>query len=217
MNSISSSPSSFTALLAAALCDDLDKAARAWHDHRALCLPDRLGLASGPHEEYSQGGGPAARRCAVWEALSRATIVVSVKAPAWEKFAAAELAEQLAALTRLAPPEVIQCDLSGKGLNDSIVGCGRAPRIGRIAVGMGAAIHYFNLMPSDLSADVLGPEGFVASSNRTARLRTAGELSYALAGTQMRTGPTNSSHGTLLLGAICPAAQVRHVTLAVLS
>ena len=60
-----------------------------------------------------------------------------------------------------------------------------------------AARRIFGLSASDLSAETLGAEGFVASSNRTAALRAAPAGSFALTGTQMATGPVNSSHGTL--------------------
>ena len=62
---------------------------------------------------------------------------------------------------------------------------------------MASARRLFGVAASDLSAEELGPEGFVASSNRTAALRAAPAGSYALAGTQMTTGPVNASHGTL--------------------
>lgn len=124
--------------------------------------------------------------CAAWEALSRATIVVDTDAPAYEKFAAAELAGQLAGFIAK-PPLVVE---------RSIVSAADVHNGATIAVGLAAA-RRFGVSPLDLSPTTLGPEGFVASSNRTAALRAALAGSYALAGTQMATGPVNSSHGTL--------------------
>lgn len=58
----------------------------------------------------------------------------------------------------------------------------------QLAVGVGAATA-LGIPTADLSYEVLGPEGFVASSNRSAALR--GSNSYALSGT------ANSTSGTL--------------------
>ena len=124
--------------------------------------------------------------CAAWQALAHATVAVDKDAPAYEKFAAAELAGQLAEFLQH-PPLVVEHGIA------SGAGDGAAT----IAVGMASARRLFGVAASDLSAEELGPEGFVASSNRTAALRAAPAGSYVLAGTQMTTGPVNASHGTL--------------------
>jgi hypothetical protein len=121
--------------------------------------------------------------CAAWNMLG--TIVVDTDAPAYEKFAAAELAGQLAEFIAQ-PPLVVERSITSAGAKSAT-----------IAVGMVAARRLFGVSASDLSAATLGAEGFVASSNRTVDLQAAPSGSYALAGTQMVTGPANSSHGTL--------------------
>jgi hypothetical protein len=167
-----------------------------------LAAPATTAQNDGHAGSTAAGGG----FCAAWQALSATTIVVSEHAPAWEQFAANELAGQIAALTRLPRPQVVRCDLSGKAAGAAVAtgasaseacAAGGGGRNGTIALGMSAAEGLFNLVAGDLSPAKLGPEGFVVTSNRTARLRGSAGPSYALAGTQMHTGPANSSHGTL--------------------
>ena len=157
-----------------------------------------------PHPGTAAAAAPSSP-CPAWQTLSNATIVVDAGAPEYEKFAAVELAGQLAALTQLAAPVIIQCDLSaGAGRwataadSAAATACGRlSGRNGTIAVGTAAAGQLFGVATGDLSAAMLGPEGLVATSNRTNWLRAAPHGSFALAGTQMQVGPVNSSHGTL--------------------
>eukprot|EP01045_Picozoa_sp_COSAG04_P012356 COSAG04_NODE_829_length_10018_cov_8.211312_6_plen_333_part_00 len=120
-------------------------------------------------------------RCAVFDQLAAATIVVSPGAPPQERYAARELADGIANITHRPAPAIIVSSLLGA---DEVGGGSK------IAVGVGAALQ-LGLSAAELSSSKLGSEGFVATSNRTALLRAAGPGSYALSGAR------NATHGTL--------------------
>ena len=117
-------------------------------------------------------------RCAVFDQLAAATIVVSPGAPPQEHYAARELADGIANITHRPAPAI------SLGADDAVGGGSK------IAVGVGAALQ-LGLSAAELSSSKLGSEGFVATSNRTAPLRAAGPGSYALS------GAPNATHGTL--------------------
>lgn len=119
--------------------------------------------------------------CLSWQSLASATILVGHDATVQEHYAAQELSHGIANLTGLARPAV-HIDMEGAPPRS------RSPTP-EIAVGPSAAAR-FGISPADLDITALGTEGFVATSNRTAVLRTS-------IGSYVLTGAPNATHGTL--------------------